>query len=223
MNPQLMAAELAATRARFLRQFIGIDEKTLDSAPIFADWHEAQRWRETVANAFTVGPKSALVMAARAAREDWLASAALVADNERETRPVCGVWTLKDVAGHFVDWDAYFLNTLAAMLGEPASDLGWDPDEEGVNDRLAEARRGQAWQQLWDESIQKRYLLINRLNALTQADLARPYSGDAASYPDIYHLFWSVLEHDLDHAATLRRELGVPMDAGLLHFEGPYT
>jgi len=325
---QLLIARLAAIRARLLRQLIGIDEATLTTVPVFADWtagdllahigehdrlygaavkwvgeghpgeisieesgwyehahngtldqaverfmvaraefldalarlddpdlrrpylirrgtgrgrgtvkswamwrylHESgymrglQKWRDGLPETFCVGPKSVLLAALRAAHTDLLESVALVAADERTTRPVCGDWTLKDVLGHLADWDRYFLNWLNAMVGGEVHDLYWDEDSDAFNAYLQAARRDQSWQQIWEDFLAARFAFLSRLESLTQADLERPNSGTLSSFPDAYHCAWSCLEHYLHHTAILRREYGVNIPKYLLDFTGPYT
>ncbi|MEZ4870496.1 MAG: hypothetical protein R3C14_54710 [Caldilineaceae bacterium] len=64
--------------------------------------------------------------------------------------------------------------------------------------------------------------LIVQLQAVPEEHFLReqPESG---SFPSVYHCAWSALEHYLDHAAGLRRQLNVPLAEELLHFHGPYT
>jgi hypothetical protein len=160
--------------------------------------------------------------AVRAARVDLQASIALIAPDERETLPVCGHWTLKDVVGHVADWCHYFHGCLSLMLGEqPPSD--WSPDigEEANEERVA-IRRHQSWMTAWVDFNARHLALRDAINALEESELNQSQGNDAP-YHTIYACAWSSLEHDLDHAATLRRELGVPMPDYLLHVEGPFA
>lgn len=179
------------------------------------------RWRETLPDTFGVGPKSVLLAALYAATYDMQESALLVPVEEWETRPICGVWTVRDVYGHLADWDVFFLHVVETMLGEPTQDLDWDDDEHMINTRLHEKRRGQPAGQAWDDCKRARTRLLDKLHKITQDDLVKPRGYP---YPDVYHAFWSALEHSLDHAATLRRELPtVDFPKRLREFSGPYT
>lgn len=178
-------------------------------------------WRETLLDSFGVGPKSVLLAALYAATYDMQESALLVPVEEWETRPICGVWTVRDLYGHLADWDGFFLHAVETMLGEPTQDLDWDDDEHIINTRLHEKRRGQLIGQAWDDCKLARTRLLDKLHKITQDDLVKPRGFP---YPDVYHAFWSALEHSLDHAATLRRELpAVDFPKRLREFSGPYT
>ena len=87
-----------------------------------------RRWRERLraeGNRLVTGPKSILLAALRAGRGALLAAMALVPEDERETRPVTGDWTLADVAGHVADWEQFGVQVLRRVLS--GEDLSNDP------------------------------------------------------------------------------------------------
>ncbi|MBL8119135.1 MAG: DinB family protein [Anaerolineae bacterium] len=184
---------------------------------------DLREWRKTIRETYGTGSKYILHAALRAARDDFNTSAALVPPKERETRPICGTWTLRDVLGHLADWDAYFLNAFNAMIGEPHTDLAWESDADAQNEKMVQKRRKQPYEQVWQEAQSTRAALLTELELLSDEMLGDPYGGDYSPYPTAYHCLWSALEHDLDHAAVLRRELGVAFPKYLLRFEGPFT
>jgi hypothetical protein len=86
---------------------------------------------------------------------------------------------------------------------------------------LYERRKGEKWEQTWQDFRQNRCALHLRLLAVHDEDFLREQQG--APFPTVYHCAWSALEHYLDHAAGMRRELQLSLPAELLSFQGPYT
>ncbi len=236
---QLYAVKKASGRARWLREMIGIDGQTLKAMPIDGDWRDlakngsyedfywairqTRKWRETLPEGDGTGSKNVLLAALEAARTDFQVSADLVPESEREIRPVCGVWTLKEVAGHLADWDDLFMKWLKIGLGQDVPQFAFDADGDVQNARMAEARKDKTWLENWTDCQDMRQALIDKLQITDEADISRRYSGKRRTFPTVYHCAWSALEHYLDHAAILRRELGVPIPKFLLTFKGPYT
>ncbi len=186
---------------------------------------DLQEWRKTLPEAPLPPSKIIMYAALEAASDDLWATAALIPISERETLPVCGSWTLKDVLGHLADWDSYFLNTFYTMVGEPTTPLSWsaDGDDDAINAKLVAARRKQSFKKVADDCKSARAALITELQMISDDMLADPYGGEGSSYPSAYHCFWSALEHYLDHAAVIRRELHLKFPKYLLRFKGPYT
>jgi uncharacterized damage-inducible protein DinB len=183
---------------------------------------DLRAWRATLEHTDVAGSKAVMLAALRSARDDLLASAALVPEAERATRPVCGVWTLKDVVGHLADWDRWFLNCVYAMIGGPAQDLDWPDDEHVINGRIYVARRDRPWEWNWSDCREARRALTEALERIPE-DVWKQQYTDRSPFPTLYHCAWSALEHYLDHAAVLRAELPVAMPKRLLHFKGLYT
>lgn len=185
------------------------------------DLHE---WSKQLPKTEGIGSQIILLAALEAARDDFYASAELVPIKERETRPVCGTWTLKDVLGHLADVDGYYLNAFYAMIGEPTIDLGWqdEPDDDATNAKLVKMRAGQSFEQVWEDCQTARSNLLTELRLISDEMLGDPYGGDDSRYPTPYHCFWSALEHYLDHATVIRRELKLKFPKNLLTIKGPY-
>ncbi|MDX1993472.1 MAG: DinB family protein [bacterium] len=189
----------------------------------FGHADDLRAWREKYAYDGWNGPKAILLATIRAARADLLATMTLVPKAERETRLVCGEWTLKDVAGHMADWTTYFLGCVAIMQGENPPD-GWEqPEDEAdaYNARRQAARRDQPWIQVWAEFNARYSTLRECLEKLTDEQINQQQV--TTPYASIYECAWSSLEHDLDHAAVIRAALQLEMPSRLLTFSGPFT
>jgi uncharacterized damage-inducible protein DinB len=184
---------------------------------------DLRRWRRTLARDFEAGPRSLLAAALEAARADLHATLRLIPAAEQTTRPICGVWTLSDLAGHLADWDSFFLGELGAITQGDTSARAGLGDGDTFNQRAAAARRDNSWEQNWHDCSTSRQQLIERVAALDDAALGLPSPPSLRTYPTAYHCCWSALEHYLDHAAGIRAALGLKLPKRLLHFAGPYA
>ncbi len=188
-----------------------------------AGHHEDVReWMKKATRQDNAGPRSVMSAALQAASDDFWFSAALLDDAERDKRPVCGHWTLKDVVGHLADCDAYYSHAIGLLLDENPEPLELN-DNEDQNEKWVKARARQSFERVKTDALSARQTLLDKLATLGEEELSFPFMGEGVHYPNTYHCFWSALEHYLDHAAVLRRELGVAMPKYLLRFKGPYT
>lgn len=165
-----------------------------------ADWKKSQGETAT-------GPKALLAAALVAARAELLAAAELVSPEERTTRPVCGVWTLKDVFGHIADWEAYLLSGLQDMAAGRAPQVEDVPDLEAWNQAHARARRDQPWEAVWSDFQSVHQALMELLGQMEQGEIERTFPGVWEAQTRPYAWFALVLEHDREHAADVRRAL----------------
>jgi uncharacterized damage-inducible protein DinB len=165
---------------------------------------DLRAWREAAGLNREAGPKVVLEAALEAGRAELLAWATLVPEAERAARPVCGVWTLKDVLGHVADWELFCLAGLREMAAGQVAGLSYNGDEEGWNQAHAAARRDQRWEAVWADFTDTRQALLAALAALDDADLNRsvPSRWDTDDRP--YWWFRVCLGHDREHAEVLR-------------------
>lgn len=183
-------------------------------------WIDLKDWRQKLTiDSFSGGDRIVLKAALEAARSDFMTTATLVTEAERDTRTVCGDWTLKDVVGHLADWDQHSLRGIHLIIGEPVEPLDWDEDDEVQNARMVEARKKQSWDQVWKDFVDVRAELMSQLDYLNEEMLSEPYGGGDISQRSAYHVFWTALEHDLDHAASTRRQLAVRLPKTLMTFK----
>jgi uncharacterized damage-inducible protein DinB len=181
----------------------------------FARWrarHDAvhtetiRAWRDAHSSSCSHGPRSVLIAAMDAARNDLLCQIDRIPINERDTRPIMGDWTLKDVLGHMADWDLYALKALRAIRESRPLPYVAESDVDEVNAQQVTARREQTWDQAWADFQNVRAKVINALADWYDEQLAR-----AVNYPSDWGRTaygWFVgqtAEHDREHADALRR------------------
>jgi hypothetical protein len=192
---------------------------TFSEVPLQVQWehdgeHAAQiaRWREAEALKGETGSTPVLLAALEAAREELLAAAALVPAGQRTSRPVCGVWTLRDLLGHIADWEWYGVEGLRQMAA------GQPPDPEPIdgieswNRSHAEARREQPWEVVWEDLHAARQAFLAVLEGMSQAAMTRsfPFAWGPKGTP--YQWMGIFVGHDREHARDLRNhaEQGEP-------------
>jgi uncharacterized damage-inducible protein DinB len=167
-----------------------------------AAWREVKGWKAKI------GPKTVLLAALAAARDELLAAAALVLPEEQASRLVCGKWTLKDVVGHVADWEWFGVDGLRQMAAGQAPQVEHIENIDAWNQIHAEARRDQSWEAVWADLHAARRALLDVLEEMSQAELGRffPFPWGAEGTP--YQWIWVYFRHDREHAHGLRQALG---------------
>jgi uncharacterized damage-inducible protein DinB len=174
-------------------------------------WHDAVHteptcaWRDANSSPCSRGPRSVLLAAMDAARRDLLRQIDRIPLSERDTRPIMGDWTLKDMLGHIVDWDLYALKALRAIREFRPLPYVAESDVDKVNAQQVAARREQTWDQAWADFQDIRAKVINALADWYDEQLAR-----AVDYPSDWGRTaygWFVSQtawHDREHADAMR-------------------
>ncbi len=218
--------ELQDARASWVAWLRGLDEGVFFRSRPFDDWdwafpncmeiqwqHDAEHasqiaaWRQAYDVEGDVGPKCILLAALSAAREELLDASALVPPGDRASRRVCGVWTLKDVLGHTADWEQVGVEGLRLMARGRPPDVGRIGDIDAWNHEHAEARRDQPWEQVWADLHATREALVEVLDGMAQAGLARSYPFPWGPRGTAYQWVAVFVTHDREHAEGLRGEL----------------
>jgi len=153
------------------------------------------------------GPKVVLLAVLAAARAELLAVAALVPSEERQSRPVCGEWTLKDVLGHVADWEWVGVEGLRHMAAGRPPRVEHVEDIEAWNRAHAEVRRGQSWEEVWADLHAARRAMLDVLESeeLSQASLGRTFSFPWGQEGTPYEWLCIYVDHDRSHARDLVR------------------
>ena len=163
-------------------------------------------WREAQGLERKIGPQVILLAALAVAREELLASAALIPPEERASRPVCGEWTLKDVLTHVTDWEWVGVEGLRHMAAGQSPQVEYIEDIDAWNQVHFEARHDQPWEMVWSDLHAARDALLEVLEGMSQTDLVRsfvfPWDPEGTSYQWVC----VYLAHDRGHARDLRGE-----------------
>ena len=220
-------AACADARAGFLQALAQVPDEAFhrrwqdawgeSSFRLWTQWrayHDAEHagnvtaWRKTLGEQaqvtwHEVGPRSVLRASLRAHREALLALIALVPPGERNTRPISGLWTLRDVVGHLADWEGLCVEVLRQMAAGEAIKVDYDGDVDAWNAAHAAARQGQSWDAVWADFEAARRAILAVLDGLSDADLNTSRDGDWGGTP--YRWAYVCVDHDQEHMADLRR------------------
>ena len=139
-----------------------------------------------------------------------LATIALVRPAERETRAVCGVWTLKDVLGHVADWEWYGVEKLDGGPSRRSLDIRFRGKIQEWNEAHAAARQDQPWEEIWADFQGARLAMGQVLEKMSQDDLAQPFAVPWSRKWTAYRWIHLWLHHERGHAADLRLNLDLP-------------
>ena len=195
----------------FRRRTYSGHDRSFDTVPVPLQWRhdrahaeEIAAWREEGGLETQAGTKSVLVAALAAAREELAAAAALVPKEERSSRPVCGVWTLKDLLGHIADWEWFCVESLRQFSAGEATRVQHDGGVDAWNKAQAAIRRDDKWQTVWDEFHAARQALQATLARFSQADLDEPFPNPWDPDGTPYRWIQIFQEHDREHARDIR-------------------
>jgi uncharacterized damage-inducible protein DinB/predicted RNase H-like HicB family nuclease len=217
-------AALQAARAEWVAWLEGLPEEeffrarsyegwdwTFSTVPLRVQWeHDARHgerigaWREARGLKEGTGCKAVLLAALTAAREELLAAAALVPADERASRRVCGIWTLKDVVGHIADWESFGAEGLRHMAAGQAPQVEHIQDIDAWNQAHAQARRDQPWEAVWVDLRAARRAFLEVLEGMSQAELGRSFPFPWGPEGTPYQWVGVYFAHDREHARGLR-------------------
>lgn len=191
------------------------------SMRVWANWRylhdmdhgrQLEAWRQTLPREkrTAVTPRFILLAILNATRKAFLALLPLFPEAEWTTRPVCGVWTMKDLIGHLTDWEIVGVEALRQLTeGQtPEFDVVINSFDE-FNNPNAAARKDQPWAEVWSEFEAVRREMMEILADITPQNLARtfqaPWGGDVPG--TFWPLIWA--GHELEHAVDVRGALGL--------------
>lgn len=151
-----------------------------------------------------VGPKALLQHALDASRSALMTLVDVVPMSQRESLPVTGTWTLRDVAGHLADWDALVVEATMAM--EANQRITWEQIDygEGWNQFHAAARSDQSWQRVFRDFVDVRGTVVTELaERVMEPDLGRRLPSPWGGQMSWYVCLAIPCRHDMEHVAAL--------------------
>lgn len=143
----------------------------------------------------------------RASRDDLLSSLDGLTEDQISNHPIAGDWTIKDVIGHLSYWEQVILIFVRETFtqGKPSKLAQADPDPD-INGREAAKRKSWKWQRVRAEFENTRRALTERVNNLTDAQLAfqipDPYEGDE-TFVSVTQLIDEANRHSAGHLAEI--------------------
>ena len=172
---------------------------------------ELKTWRNELVQEQTrqIGPIFLLRTILKATRKEFLSLVDMIPEAERTTRPVCGVWTMKDLVGHLADWEKVGVDGLRQLVAGQTPEFDEViPDFDTWNNAHAAARRDQLWDDVWADFEQTRETLLALVDQMQERDWERPFTAPWDSPINGY--FWVNVwtGHDHEHAIDVRNALG---------------
>lgn len=156
------------------------------------------------------GPKYMLRAIFKATRKEFLTLVDLIPADERMTRPVCGVWDLKDLVGHLTDWERVGLDGLCQLADGQTPQFDYEiPNFDAFNNENAEIRATQSWEQVWSDFTTTRKDFTDVFDQMSAEALAQtiptPWGGTIPAY--VWVMVWAGHEHE--HAIDVRGALNL--------------
>ncbi len=170
-----------------------------------------QAWRGVLApeEKHHMGPKNVLRGLLKACRKEFLALLPLVPEAEWSSRPVCGVWTMKDLVGHLTAWAEVGGQAVAQVLA------GETPSHEPITDfdawNMAQAaqRADLPWEIIWAAYEKSYQVLLDGLDSLSDGQLAQQFTTPWGSQISLYRWLTIWPLHEREHAIDVRHALNL--------------
>lgn len=191
------------------------------SLRVWANWRyqhdeghgrQLELWRQTLPReTFKAGaPKYLLRAMLHATRKAFQSLLPLIPQAEWTTRPVCGVWTMKDLFGHLTDWEWVGVDGLRQLAAGQTPEFEYTiPDFNVFNNANAAARQNQTWAEVWADYEAARETMLALLEQTSEASLQRlfatPWGGEIPG--TTWMLIWP--GHEMEHAIDVRAALGL--------------
>jgi hypothetical protein len=231
MPPEQAIAMLLKERSGFLQTLQRLSDMELQSQirlpwgwrtymRVWARWryqHDAehaqhiQTWRDNLPREAKRhdGPSYLLRALLKACRKEFLALLPLVLQAEWISRPVCGVWTMKDLVGHLTAWAEVGGEAVMQMLA------GETPNQEPITDfnawNMAQAaqRSELPWETIWVAYEKSYQVLLDGLDSLSDEQLAQQFTTPWGSQISLYRwlAIWPL--HEREHAIDVRHALNL--------------
>ncbi|MCA9898989.1 MAG: DinB family protein [Ardenticatenaceae bacterium] len=222
-------AMLQKERGGFLQLLKRLDDRTLQSQirlpwgwrthmRVWARWryqHDAEHaqqiqvWRDAQPREAKrqIGPKAVLRGLLRTCRQEFVSLLPLLLEDEWNSRPVCGVWTMKDLVGHITAWAEVGGVALAQALAGETPHLPPITNFEQWNLDEAAKRADLPWDDIWKAYEASYQALLSGLAALPDEALAVEFT---APWGPTYNLsrwltIWPL--HEREHAVDVRHAL----------------
>lgn len=170
---------------------------------------EMQTWRKTLPKTPPMGPKYILRALFKATRREFLAFAALLTEEERTTRPVCGTWTLKDLLGHLTDWEKVGVDAMKQLSEGHTPELPEIVEFDPWNNANAAARKDQPWEHVWHDFTTTREQMMALVDAFPEAQLGREFITPWHRPTTVYRWLSIWPGHEHEHGVDIRLALGL--------------
>jgi hypothetical protein len=171
------------------------------------------RWRRTLPPndpSLRVIHRSLLRPILGLSRSEFLALAALVPSGERETRPVEGKWSLKQVLGHLSDYERLGIVALKAIAAGREPHFGITiTDFDTYNAGRGTAWAVEGWSEVWASFVATRRALLLLVESLPDDALTSPFTAPWPETTTVCGYLLDMAQHEQEHAEDLRQAFGL--------------
>ncbi|MCB8981093.1 MAG: DinB family protein [Ardenticatenaceae bacterium] len=172
---------------------------------------QIQAWRDTLPpdEKRNVGPKYVLRALLKACRKEFLALLPLLPEAEWSSRPVCGVWTMKDLMGHLTAWADVGGQAVNQVLAGQTPSHAPIADFNAWNMDQAAQRADLPWETIWAAYEKSYQVLLDGLDNVSDAQLAQQFATPWNSQISVYRwlAIWPL--HEREHAIDVRHALNL--------------
>ncbi|MEM7118579.1 MAG: DinB family protein, partial [Chloroflexota bacterium] len=166
-------------------------------------------WRRSLSREqFGTGPRYILRGVLRSGHKGLATAANAVPANEQNSRPVCGVWTTKDVIGHVTDWEKIGIVGMQQLVAGKTPEFAEKIEDFTVfNGRKAAERADQLWDEVWTDFVATQHELVGLFDRLSDEDMERPFTAPWGSKTNGYRFVSIWARHSREHADDIRAAL----------------
>lgn len=165
-------------------------------------------WRKEEGLQENFGTRAVTVAALEASRGYLLAAANLVPAEARDSWPMCGEWTLKDVLGHIADWELFGVEGLRMMAAGQAPLVEPIEDIDTWNRTHAQSRQEQSWEVVWHDLHRSRQTMMEVLGEMSENHLTTTFPFPWGVEGTAYDWLGVYVGHDREHAREMNLEGG---------------
>ena len=177
----------------------------LEHAQQIQAWRDAQP-REAKQH---IGPRAVLRGLLSSCRKEFVALLPLLPESEWNSRPVCGVWTMKDLVGHLTAWAEVGVQAMNHVLAGESPALEPIADFEQWNLDQAAKRAETPWETIWEAYEASYQTLLTGLDELTDEALAIEFNTPWGSRISLYRWITIWPLHEREHAVDVRHALNL--------------
>lgn len=155
------------------------------------------------------GPAYLLRALLRACRKEFIALLPLLPESEWGSKPVCGIWTMKDLLGHLTAWAEVGAVGLQQAASGETPVFEPIPDFEAWNQTEAAKRADLPWEAIWEGYEASFQALLSGLDALSDDQLAFSFKTPWGAQVTLFRWLTIWPLHEREHAIDVRHALNL--------------
>ncbi|VAW43489.1 hypothetical protein MNBD_CHLOROFLEXI01-2379 [hydrothermal vent metagenome] len=172
---------------------------------------QLKAWKESLPdmNRRAVGPAYLLRALLKACHKEFVSLLSLLPESDWSSKPVCGVWTMKDLIGHLDAWARVGGMALTQTFAGQTPIIEPITDFEGWNMTEAAKRADLPWETVWEAYETSHQALIAGLDELSQEQLAVEFKTPWGANNSLFRWFTIWPLHEREHAIDVRHALNL--------------